>query len=124
MQAGPSLDNVDLISAKSSLGADLVFSGTVFDYQDVAGTPKVDFSMKIMNPRSRKMVWSSRSHNTGEEGVYFFDIGRIYTAHRLASEMTWGTFEALARGPQSPNVPPTDPRDAGKPSKSSTFGTE
>lgn len=124
MQAGPSIANAELISAESSLGVDLVFSGTVFDYQDAVTTPKVDFSVKIINARSRKMVWSSKSHNTGEEGVFFFDVGRIYTAHHLASEMAWGTFEALARGPHSPNVPRTDPRNTRQQSRSSNFGSE
>jgi TolB-like protein len=97
MEAGPSLANAEIISSDISLGVDLVFSGTVFDYQDMAGIPKVEFSLKIIDGRSRQLVWSSRSHNDGQEGVVFFDVGRIYTAHQLASDMAWGTFEALTR---------------------------
>jgi TolB-like protein len=95
MAAGPSLANAEIISSDISLGVDLVFSGTVFDYQDAAGIPKVEFSLKIIEGRSRQLVWSSRSHNDGEEGVVFFDAGRVYTAHQLASDMAWGTYEAL-----------------------------
>ena len=102
MQAGPSLANVDLISSKDAAGVDLVFSGTVFDYQDSFGVPKVNFSVKVIEADSRKTIWSSRSHNTGGDGVYFFDVGRVHTAHHLASEMAWGTFETLARGAHSP----------------------
>jgi hypothetical protein len=112
MQAGPSLANAELISSDEFLGVDLVFSGTTFDYQDMIGTPKVDFAVKIIDPKDRKLVWSSRSYNTGDEGVYFFDVGRIYTAHRLASEMAWGTYKAMARGPGAPAPPRPDPRDA------------
>jgi TolB-like protein len=97
MAAGPSLANAEIISSDISLGVDLVFSGTVFDYQDAVGIPKVEFSLKIIEGRSRQLVWSSRSHNDGEEGVVFFDVGRVYTAHQLASDMAWGTFEALTR---------------------------
>ena len=97
MEAGPSLANAEIISSDNSLGVDLVFSGTVFDYQDAAGIPKVEFSLKIIEGGSRQLVWSSRSHNDGEEGVVFFDVGRIYTAHQLASDMAWGTVEALTR---------------------------
>jgi TolB-like protein len=97
MAAGPSLANAEIISSDISLGVDLVFSGTVFDYQDAAGIPKVEFSLKIIEGRSRQLVWSSRSHNDGEEGVVFFDAGRVYTAHQLASDMAWGTYEALTR---------------------------
>jgi len=102
MQSGPSIANAELISSESSLGADLVFSGTVFDYQDSAGIPKIDFSVKIIHARSRSLVWSSRSYNDGNDGVFFFDFGRIYTAHRLVSEMAWGTFRALAHGRVTP----------------------
>ena len=108
MQAGPSLANVDLISSKGALGVDLVFSGIVFDYQDGFGIPKADFSVKVIEATSRKTVWSSRSHNTGGDGVYFFDVGRVHTAHHLASEMAWGTFEMLARGADPPGGPRMD----------------
>jgi len=108
MQAGPSLANVDLISGKGALGVDLVFSGTVFDYQDAFGIPKVDFSVKVIEAASRKTVWASRSHNGGRDGVYFFDVGRVHTAHHLASEMAWGAFEVLAGGDHSPGDPQMD----------------
>jgi TolB-like protein len=97
MESGPSFANSEIISSDVSLGVDLVFSGTVFDYQDVFGIPKVEFSVKIIEGRSRQLVWSSRSQNDGKEGVVFFDLGRIYTTHQLASDMAWGTFEALTR---------------------------
>ena len=103
MRAGPSLANAEIISSETSLGADLVFSGTIFDYQDAVGTPKVDFSVKILHAPSRSLVWSSRSYNDGNEGVFVFDFGRVYTAHRLVSEMARGTFDALVRGGVTPN---------------------
>jgi TolB-like protein len=95
MEAGPSFANAELLSSNDSLGADLVLSGVVFDYQDAVGVPTVDFSVKVIEKTSRSVVWSSRSHNTGDDGVFFFDLGRVHTAHRLASEMARATFEAL-----------------------------
>jgi TolB-like protein len=109
MQAGPSLANVEIISSKDALGVDLVVSGTVFDYQDAFGVPKVDFSVKVIEATSRKTVWASRSHNSGGDGVFFFDVGRVHTAHHLASEMAWGPFEMLARGVDSPGGDRMDP---------------
>jgi TolB-like protein len=97
MEAGPSLENAEALSSDESLGVDLVLSGVVFDYQDGAGTPKVEFSVTMIDKENHKVVWSSRSHSTGEEGVYFFDLGKVYTAHELVSEMTRGTSEALNR---------------------------
>ena len=97
MEAGPSLANAGLLFSERSLGVDLVCSGTVFDYQDAAGVPKVDFSVKIFERNSRKVVWSSRSYGNGGDGVFFFDLGRVRTAHRLASDLAGGTLEVLGR---------------------------
>jgi len=95
MEAGPSLENAEVLSDDDSLGADLVFSGTVFDYQDGFGIPKVEFSVTMIEKDSHRVVWSSRSSSSGDEGVLFFDLGEIHTAHQLLSEMARGTSEAL-----------------------------
>jgi TolB-like protein len=97
MEAGPSLANAGILFSRSSLDVDLVCSGTVFDYQDAVGVPKVDFSVKIFERNSREVVWSSRSYGNGDDGVFFFDLRRVRTAHRLASEMVGGTLEGLSR---------------------------
>jgi len=97
MEAGPSLENAEALTNDDSLGADLVLSGIVFDYQDGIGIPKVDFSVTIIDKENQKVVWSSRSDSTGDEGVFFFDLGTVYTAHQLTSEMARGTSEALSR---------------------------
>ncbi len=97
MQAGPSLANAEILSSRISPGADLVFSGVVFEYQDAVGIPPVEFSVKVIEKASRSVLWSSRSQSTGGQGVFFFDVGRVRTAHRLASEMARGTFEVLNR---------------------------
>jgi TolB-like protein len=97
MEAGPSLANAGILFSRSSLGVDLVCSGTVFDYQDAVGVPKVDFAVKIYERNSREVVWSSRSYGSGDDGVFFFDLGRVRTAHRLASKMAGGTLERLSR---------------------------
>jgi TolB-like protein len=105
MQAGPSLANAKVLTNDGSLGADLVLSGTVFDYQGAVGIPKVDFSVKAIEKESLKVAWSSRSHNTGDLGLRFFNLGNVrlfnlgtvHTAHQLASEMARGTSEAWNR---------------------------
>ena len=97
MEAGPSFANASLLSSDGSLGVDLVLTGTVFGYRDGIGTPEVDFAVKAFEKESRRVVWSSRSHNDGEEGVFFFGVGRIQTAHRLASEMARAAVTVLTR---------------------------
>lgn len=88
IQEGIALTDVDAVAI--NLEADFVMTGRVMDYQDYefpGGTPKIDFSMQILERRSRKIVWSSQSHNAGDDEVFFFDVGRINTAHAMMGWM-------------------------------------
>lgn len=96
MHEGVSLADADLIYGE--LNVDLILTGKVLDYQDYEGSwgkPKVDFSAQVIERGSRKVVWSSKSYNTGDDGVFFFDRGRVYTANALASEMTQKVVERI-----------------------------
>ena len=95
MQAGPSLAVADVLASESSLAADLILSGYVFDYQDQFGTPKIDFSTRLFSGSEREVVWWSRSYASGDDGVYFFDVGRYQSAHIMLQEMTQAISELL-----------------------------
>lgn len=92
--AGPSLATADLLGSDGSVGIDLIFSGTVFDYGG-AVVPKVDFGLDIIDTASREVVWTSRSYNHGKEGVFFLDVGRVHTAHQLAADMARAAIRQL-----------------------------
>jgi len=88
MLEGISLTDADLVL--NSLDADLVLTGRVMDYQDYQGSlgkPIVDVSVTAIERKSRKVVWNSYSHNEGDDGVFFFDWGRVNTAHRMMAKM-------------------------------------
>ena len=88
MDQGVSLADADAIFAM--LNVDLVVTGQVLDYQDYQGgfgKPKVDFTAEVIERKSREVVWSSTSYNTGDDGVFFFDWGRVNTAYRMADQM-------------------------------------
>jgi TolB-like protein len=88
MDQGISLTHTDAILG--SLNADLVLTGEVLDYEDPRvnrGIPKVNFSAQFIEKKSRKIIWSSVSFNQGDDGVFFFDRGKVNTAHAMASEM-------------------------------------
>jgi len=88
LEGGIALQDVDLVA--NSLEADFVMAGKVTDYQDYEGSggkPKIDFSMQILERRSRRIVWSSQSHSEGDDGVFFFDRGKINTAHVMMNRM-------------------------------------
>jgi TolB-like protein len=97
MQDGVSLANADAIFA--ALEADLLVSGRVMDYQDyqgIWGKPKVDFSATVIERESREVIWSSSSYNEGDDGVFFFDRGRVNTAHAMASQMVQRVAKRMA----------------------------
>ena len=88
MSDGISIPSLDLVSI--SLGADLLLNGMVFDYLDTIGYgsyPRIDFSMQMFDRDNKKILWSSHSHNQGNDGVYFFEYGSITTAGALADKM-------------------------------------
>ena len=82
----------------SRLDADLILTGKVFDYQDFEGSSgraKVVFSALMIGRRGREVVWAGVSYNEGDYGVFFFDWGKITTAHVMASEMVQSALETL-----------------------------
>lgn len=88
MEQGVSLANAELIL--DMLNADLVVSGKVIDYEDyqgIWGKPKVSFSAQLIERKSRDVMWSSHSYNEGDDGVFFFDRGRVNTASAMTSQM-------------------------------------
>jgi hypothetical protein len=83
------------------LNADLILSGDVTDYEDyqgIWGKPKVSFSAQLIEKKSREVVWSSYSYNEGDDGVFFFDLGRVNTASVMVSQMVRWIGEMLAKG--------------------------
>ncbi len=88
MDDGLSLANADLIFHE--LKADLILNGRVLDYQDYQGpygSAKVDFAAQIIERQSRRVVWTAKSYNQGDDGVFFFDWGKVNTAHAMARQM-------------------------------------
>jgi TolB-like protein len=88
MEGGLSLPQADLLH--DALGVDLVLTGIVMEYQDNiggVGNPRVEFSARVFDMKTRQIVWSSASYNEGDDGVYFFNLGKVNTAHGMASGM-------------------------------------
>lgn len=94
---GASLDMAGILFSRLEL--DLLFIGKVMDYEDVRGAstaaPVVTFSAQVIEARSKEVVWGSHSTNRGDEWVFFFNAGKITTAHALASRMVAETVERM-----------------------------
>ena len=96
MDSGISLADADIIA--HFLDTDLILNGKVIDYQDYRGyngIAKVDFSAQLIERVSREVVWSVKSYHEGNDGVFFFDWGRVNTAYALASDMVQLAVETI-----------------------------
>jgi TolB-like protein len=108
LEGGITLSDVDFIA--NSLEADFVMTGKVIDYQDFEGwevVPKIDFFVQIFDRKNRKIVWSSYSHNRGDDGVFFFDCGRINTAHVMMGRMVQMIGKEILE--EKKETPPPEP---------------
>jgi hypothetical protein len=97
MPEGPSGNDADLLF--NSLGADLIFTGKVMVYSDYEGSgdAKADFSVMVMERATRRVGWAFLSYNSGRDSVVFFDLGKVTTAHALASEMAGLVVSAMLK---------------------------
>jgi len=96
MVGGLSFPQAELL--REMVGVDLVFVGSVTEYQDYGGPwghPVVVFSATAIDTRSRQIAWTCMSYNRGDDGVFFFDWRRVHTAHQLASSMVHEAIETL-----------------------------
>jgi hypothetical protein len=79
--------------------------------ESIATPPRVEFSLRALDTHNGQAIWSSFSHGRGDEGVFFFDVGRISTAQALSSEMVGalvarldaGDFDHLAKAELGPS---------------------
>ncbi len=97
LQGGLSLPHLELVL--KSTGADLVLTGTVIRYLDtrvVSRDPEVEFSVQMFDRAGKEIVWSSRSDGKGDDGVFFFGVGRRSTACSLADAMVSATVSGMS----------------------------
>jgi hypothetical protein len=100
MTDGVSLADTDTIL--NAVDADLVLNGEVLEYHEFPGgqvPPRVDFSVLFIERRNRRVIYSSYSHNAGDDRVFFFDWGRVYTAHAMAAQMAHAIGDRMLSAP-------------------------
>jgi TolB-like protein len=90
--------------ALGSMDVDFVVSGYVRSYDEAL--PKVEFTVLALDTWANRIVWQSSSFDTGNEGVFFFDVGRIRTANALACRMVREVVDGMVAGWKPPARPP------------------
>jgi TolB-like protein len=97
LEGGLSFSDADTVGALS--GADFVIGGRVLRYDGSAGygsDVRVEFSTVLIERSSRRVVWSSDSHNDAREDVGLFGRGASKTAHVMATQMVRLTAVSMA----------------------------
>jgi len=95
-EEGPSLPQADLL--RLLLQADVVLFGEVADYVEPRWSglePELVFSARAIDTVRRQVIWSSSSRGRGHEGAVFFGLGKVPTAHGLASRMAGALAVAI-----------------------------
>ena len=84
---GLSLPQADAL--RVGIDADFLVTGRVVQFSDGGPdtTPEVAFSLRVLDVRSRRVLWSSFGSNRGDDGVVLFDAGRYRSAHALSRDM-------------------------------------
>ena len=96
MYEGISSADISLIAR--NINADFILTGKVMDYQDdiaLYGPPKVAFSVMFIDRSSKKIIWSSRSDNRGDDAVTVFDWGNVNSANQMTSEMVHALMQSV-----------------------------
>ncbi len=125
MSDGVSLPETETIL--NAVDADLVLNGEILEYRDRLSpevAPKVDFGLLFIERRNYRVVYSSYSDNAGDDGVYFFDWGRVNTAHALASEMTGAIVERMLRAPVTARMSDAGQENTGRMPTANPSGKE
>jgi hypothetical protein len=105
MSDGVSLPQTETIL--NAVNADLVLNGEILEYQDPrdpTGAPSVDFAILFIERKTSRVVYSAYSHNAGDDGVFFFDVGRVNTAHAMTSQMARAVVERMLLTPPTPRA--------------------
>jgi TolB-like protein len=102
VEGGASLDAARAMG--EGLGADILMAGYVREHADLAnlsGPPRLELTVYAIDGRTGDVVWWSSSRATGEDGVFFFGLGRVSTATALACGVGRGIAERMAGDRQS-----------------------
>jgi hypothetical protein len=103
---GISLDDARVVL--ELVGADLVLSGTVRQFEDAAGAfgaPSLEVGAWVLDRKTARLVWSSSTSGAGDDGVYFFGLGRVTTASALACVMAKGAVTEMLEDRPRLSVP-------------------
>jgi hypothetical protein len=103
LESGVSVD--DARALRLDIATDLILTGEVFDLSEGL-TPQASLSIAVLDGRLSEVVWMSNSYNRGDDGVFFFDTGRVATASELVCRMVRRVVDGMdGDTPSRPRTP-------------------
>jgi len=124
VEGGASLDTARVMGA--GLKADILMAGYVREYKDLpglSGPPRVELTVYAIDGKTGEVLWWSNSRSRGDDGVFFFGIGRVSTAAELACGLGRGIAERMAGDPGAEAGGTRDPRAKAAPEASEDAAT-
>jgi hypothetical protein len=97
MPGGVSLETTRMLLG--GLGVEAVVSGLVLDYEETYGRegPTIRFGATLLDGDSGEVLWNSSSFSRGDDGVFFFGLGRVGNSQELACRMVSGVVSRMNR---------------------------
>ncbi|MGE5047447.1 MAG: hypothetical protein ACM3PC_02680 [Deltaproteobacteria bacterium] len=103
LQGGISLDVARM--TMELVHADLALTGVVRSFDDALnadGVPRLEYTVMLLDRRGDEVVWRSTSYSQGDDGVFFFDAGKVSTVGDLACRMAQSTVRAMVEQRPTP----------------------
>ncbi len=89
--------NIDAIS--DDLEIDGIIVGTVERYQESIGNapPESTISIRLINAKDKKILWSDTMHCTGGDDILILDWGRVRSAENIAYKTVWKLVKKMEK---------------------------
>ncbi|NWF75217.1 MAG: hypothetical protein HXY53_01350 [Nitrospirae bacterium] len=89
--------NIDAIA--DNLGVDGIILGTVENYQESQGNnpPESIISIRLINARNKKILWSETMHCTGGDDILILDFGKVRSAENIAYKTVWKLVNKMGK---------------------------
>lgn len=101
IRSSNSMSSEQIDSLAAILSADVLFSGTVVEYNTVDNSylgkvPRVAFNARALATSERRTVWSAAVSGRGDKGEFLFGIGVIRSAEKLSEKLVEAAVREFA----------------------------
>ncbi len=82
--------------ALATLDVAVVLAGYV-RLQEEVPVPRLELTLLALDTGENRLLWRSSSHARGDDGVFFFDAGRVHTTSELSCRIARSAVDQMAK---------------------------